>query len=175
MITFERLSRDDAGKIAEMDRTEKVTRGYEVRDGTLRSRELDWDVPPWSAERVAEFVAATTAEVDGGGAFFGALDDGRLVGFAVLAHKFLGSDTGAIELTILHVSRPYRRHGVAARLLTTAADLARERGAQRLYISATPSESAVGFYFKQGCRLAPEVDEELFAREPEDIHLLLDL
>jgi len=169
------LSREDAGKIAEMDRTEKVTLAYEVRDGELHSRDVDWDVPRWSAERVAGFVKATTTEVDGGGAFFGALDEGCLVGFAVLAHKFLTSDADAIELAILHVSSPYRRHGVATRLLVEAADLARERGAKRLYISATPSESAVGFYFKEGCRLAPRVDEELLALEPEDVHLVLDL
>ena len=175
MITVKALGRDDVGKIGDVDRTEKVTVGYEVRDGELRSYAVDWDVPPWTAERVAGFAATTTFELDRGGAFLGALAGDSLAGFAVLGHKFLASDPEAIQLVILHVSRPHRRRGVATRLLAEAAALARERGASRLYISATPSESAVGFYLKHGCRLAAVVDEELFALEPEDIHFVMDL
>jgi hypothetical protein len=52
---------------------------------------------------------------------------------------------------------------------------ARERGARLLYISATPSDSAIGFYTSCGARPAARVDPELFALEPEDIHLALPL
>jgi hypothetical protein len=44
-----------------------------------------------------------------------------------------------------------------------------------LYVSATPSESALGFYRSLGARLADPVDPDLFAREPEDVHLVLEL
>jgi hypothetical protein len=54
-------------------------------------------------------------------------------------------------------------------------EIAREAGSQRMYISSTPSSSAVGFYIAQGCKLAEEVDPELYALEPDDIHLILDL
>ncbi len=175
MIAIEALGRDDVEKIKDIDRTEKVTVGYEVRDGELRSYAVDWDVPPWTAAHAAKLIDKTAFEVERGGAFLGALDGDLLVGFAVLAHKFLASDPGAIELAIEHVSRAYRRQGVGSRLFREAADLARGRGASRLYISATPSASAVGFYLKHGCRLAPNVDEDLFALEPEDIHLIMDL
>ncbi len=56
-----------------------------------------------------------------------------------------------------------------------ACEIARETGASQLYVSSTPSSSAVGFYLSQGCRLVEEVDPELSALEPEDIHLILDL
>jgi hypothetical protein len=52
---------------------------------------------------------------------------------------------------------------------------ARGRGAEQLYISASDTESAVGFYLGYGCRPAERVDPELFALEPTDIHLTLDL
>jgi hypothetical protein len=35
-----------------------------------------------------------------------------------------------------------------------------------------PSVPAVGFYLAQGFRPAEEVDPDLFAQEPEDMHLL---
>ena len=44
-----------------------------------------------------------------------------------------------------------------------------------MYVSSTPSLPAVGFYVAQGCKLAEEVDPELFALEPDDIDLTLDL
>jgi N-acetylglutamate synthase-like GNAT family acetyltransferase len=59
--------------------------------------------------------------------------------------------------------------------LERAAARARELGAQRLYVSATESENTVDFYLRRGCRLAEEVDPALFALEPNDIHLELDL
>ena len=43
----------------------------------------------------------------------------------------------------------------------------------KLYVSATPSENTILFYLSFGCKLASEVDPELFALEPEDIHLEL--
>ena len=48
---------------------------------------------------------------------------------------------------------------------------AKELGAKKLYISATPSENTVNYYSRLGCALATEIDSELFALEPEDIHL----
>jgi hypothetical protein len=44
-----------------------------------------------------------------------------------------------------------------------------------LYISATPSEHTIDFYLTLGCTLVDAPDPELFAREPEDIHLEYEL
>ena len=83
-----------------------------------------------------------------------------------------GSNVDQIQLVLLHVSRAYRRQGIAARLMDEVVTLARERGAAYLYISATESRSAVGFYLSQGCELAQDVDPELYALEPNDIHFV---
>ena len=48
---------------------------------------------------------------------------------------------------------------------------ARELGAGSLYVSATPSENTVDYYRHLGCVVTREVDPELYALEPEDIHL----
>jgi hypothetical protein len=49
--------------------------------------------------------------------------------------------------------------------------LAKDDGAREIYVSATPSESAMGFYMSQGFRPADNVNEELYKQEPEDIHM----
>jgi ribosomal protein S18 acetylase RimI-like enzyme len=78
-------------------------------------------------------------------------------------------------LTFLHVSRPHRRRGAATALWGEATSLARAAGRSQLYVSATPTGSAVGFYLRQGCRLADPVHPALWAAEPDDIHLVCSL
>ncbi len=46
-------------------------------------------------------------------------------------------------------------------------------GADKLYISATPTKNTVEFYLKRGAVPVIEPDPGLFADEPEDIHLEL--
>ena len=41
-----------------------------------------------------------------------------------------------------------------------------------MYISATPTGSAIGFYLAHGAVLAEPVHPVLFDLEPEDIHLV---
>ncbi|MEW5717904.1 MAG: GNAT family N-acetyltransferase [Chloroflexota bacterium] len=94
---------------------------------------------------------------------------------AILESKFIGKNHDQLQLKFLHVSKDYRKNGLGKRLYELAAITARERGARRMYVSATPSENTVKFYQRRGCRIAPEPDPELFALEPEDIHLECDL
>ena len=79
------------------------------------------------------------------------------------------------QLAALFVSRDYRRTGIATQLTHHLIRMARASGARRLYVSATPSRSAVGFYQSQGFGLVDRVHPDLFAREPEDIHMVLEL
>jgi hypothetical protein len=64
---------------------------------------------------------------------------------------------------------------VARRLVGEVERRAIADGARELDVSAMPSVSAVGFYLAQGFRVADEVDPDLFAQEPEDIHLVIPL
>ena len=50
-----------------------------------------------------------------------------------------------------------------------------DAGAATVSVSALPSGSAVGFSLPRGCRLADPPHPELFAPEPDDIHLVCDL
>jgi len=96
------------------------------------------------------------------------------VGVVVLENKPIGKQKDQLQLKFLHVSRPYRNSGLGTQLFERAKAAARERGARRLYISATPSENTVNFYLRLGCAIAAEPDPELFELEPEDILLECD-
>jgi GNAT superfamily N-acetyltransferase len=76
------------------------------------------------------------------------------------------------NLSVLHVSRSHRRKGVASLLTEEVARLARADGARRLYVSATPSGSAVAFYLGHGFEPTDQPDAGLLALEPDDIHMI---
>jgi len=102
----------------------------------------------------------------------GAFDDDLLVGMAVF-RPHLSADMS--ELAGLWVSRGYRRQRVASRLVYEVEELAREVGSTRLYVSAMPSQAAVRFYRSRGFRPTPDVNPELYEREPEDVHMVSEL
>lgn len=172
MISVREMHRSEAGRFEAIDRTEHVTRNYTYRDGELVEREVDWRVPRWPLEggheSVAGFVDRILALLDEGGVMLGAFDGDLLVGVATLRY---GLTESSAQLHGLHVSQSHRRRGVASRLLHEVERLARQSGARELYVSATPSGSAVGFYRSRGFTLAEKPHPELYALEPEDIHM----
>src|SRR5262249_44176113 len=135
------------------------------------------DIPAWAPSgsgphSVAALIEFCGSAVASGGALLGAFEDDQTAGLAIVNPCF---EPALAWLAFLHVSRPYRRRGAAQALWNAAVEMAVERGAESIYVSATPTESAVGFYLRQGCHLARPVHPELFAAEPEDIHLICSL
>jgi GNAT superfamily N-acetyltransferase len=91
-----------------------------------------------------------------GGQVFGAFSEGRLIGFASVNSNFLGQKNEYIELVLLHVSYEYRNKGIGKRLFLMACNLAKEKGAKKLYISSNPAEETQAFYAAVGCVKALE-------------------
>ena len=94
-----------------------------------------------------------------------------MIGVAILEARLIGQNKDRLQLKFLHVSKAYRGQGLGKQLFELAKTEAHMRGAKRMYISATPSEHTIDFYRRLGCVVAQELDPELFALEPEDIHL----
>ena len=114
----------------------------------------------------------TWAQVHRWDVVIGAFDGATLIGLASLRYRL--TETMA-QLVSLHVSRAYRRHGVATRLLHELTRLARRRDARELYVSAAPTPSAIGFYTRHGFAPTAHVNQRLYDLEPDDIHMTLTL
>ena len=164
-------------RIGEVDRSEHVTHEYTYREGALEKRGADTRVPDWSRSGDHEHSVRGRANawrpvLERGGTLVGAFDGGRLVGFAIYRPELAEA---LANLSALFVSRDYRRSGIGSRLAEEVARLARADGARRLYVSATPSSSTVEFYRSHGFEPTDEPDAELFALEPDDIHMIREL
>lgn len=155
----------------EIDRSEVIDGVYRLRNGALVLEDHHFDARGWppgepdaSKHRMRECLAR-------GGAAWGAFAGERLVGIAVLDGRRIGANLDALDMYFLHASNGYRRHGIGRELVRLVRQRAAEMGAHRLYVSAAPSANTVTFYRRQGFELASEVDPELYALEPDDIHL----
>jgi GNAT superfamily N-acetyltransferase len=170
-VQYGQLQREEIAQILTIDRRELIERVYRLECGELRLELHHVDVTGWPPDTVAQFPLLYDT-FDRGGDFFGAFDDEHLVGVAVLETIWRGTDGGLLQLELLHVGRDHRSRGVGVYLFEHARAVARECGARGLYISATPTENTIRFYQHRGCILIDTPDPGLYAREPEDIHLI---
>ena len=172
MVEMRPLALEELTRATDIDVTEDGTTIFEQRGTQLAVRPDTWSRRPRSAEGWAEFERHWRAFLPDGGMALGAFDGGRLVGIATLRR---GIRPGMDQLEALFVDRAHRRQGIAARLIDGIEATAREGGARRLYVSATPSESAVGCYLSHGFVPTDQPVPELLELEPEDVHMVLEL
>jgi GNAT superfamily N-acetyltransferase len=164
-------------RIGEIDRSEHVTREYSYLRGSLEPRDVDVRVSPWARtgdheHSVQGKINAWQPILEQGGILIGAFDGDSLVGIAIYRPRI---SEGMANLSVLHVSRSYRRRGIGSLLGEEVARLARADGARHLYVSATPSVPTVDFYRRHGFEPTDEPNEALFALEPLDIHMIRQL
>lgn len=174
-IVYRDLLADQAERLGAIDRSERIDGIYRLTNGVLHLDEARLEVPSWSGPELAGYVVRLRALIDSGGSVFAAWHEPRLVGLGSLDPSGVGGDRAVMKLDMLYVSAEYRRRGIGRCLTERAARLARSLGAAALYISATPTRGTVDAYLKMGANLLGAPDPELFAREPEDIHLALRL
>jgi ribosomal protein S18 acetylase RimI-like enzyme len=172
-ITFRPLVASELERIGEIDRTERIELLF-VQHGTrLDERVGDFDASPWLSEgdsehSVAHQVAECERHLAAGGIPRGAFAGERLVGIGLVVPHVRPR---IAQLAFLHVSNGYRDRGIGAQLSRELERLARELGDREMVVSATPSAHTVRFYLRRGFEPMADPLPELYAREPEDVHM----
>lgn len=168
-ILIRPLKIEELSRVSEVDISESGTLVYKQAGPQVEVTHEEWLRPHRSEAGWNRYIESWKPMLQRGGTVIGAFDGDTLVGVAVLRLRLTERTA---QLAALFVSKDHRRLGVATRLTAEVARLARLSGASALYVSATPSESAVGFYTIQGFRPTEQVNEELYELEPEDIHMV---
>ena len=178
MTPLRQMAISELDRIAEIDRSEHISQQYKCRDSVLELIDVDIRAPRWGElgeHTVQHYIDSWSPLVEAGGVMLGAFDDGRLVGFAIFEPPGASLSQELANFAVLHVTRTHRGRGIARALTNEVVRLARGLGAQRLYVSATPTRTTVDFYLKQGFKPLMTPNERLFALEPDDIHMELRL
>jgi GNAT superfamily N-acetyltransferase len=169
------LTRDEIDLIWTIDRSEVHHHVYKIVDGRLTLVPAYLEVPGWHPKVIESDTIKLRGCFDRGGIFRGTFDGDALVGVSVVDTKLIESAPKHLQLLYLYVSRSVRGQGVGRKLFAEAAGAARALGAKALYISSVPTENSVNFYLHRGASLVAEPDPDLFAAEPEDVHLTYSL
>lgn len=172
MVSIDQMNLEESYRIREIDRSEKIDFIYKYNYGDLEEIKAGHECPNWIEDDYQEIISRYEYELKNGGTAYGAYDGNKLVGFGVLAHKFRGKENNQLQIDLMYVTKEFRRQGIGRQILNALSEVAIEKGAKYLYISSTETESAVKFYSSYGSTFAIEVDNELFEKEPYDIHML---
>lgn len=176
-FSYRWMDAEEVYKVAEIDRSERIRTGYIQEEGQLQEIEVNWDTPSFLVDGEGSHTIAYQIEfcrdhLGRNGRMFGAFDNDLLVGVGIVQHEIR---KGTAQLAYLHVSNGYRRRGIGSRITQELMREARQAGAKKIYVSATPSGSAVGFYSSHGFEPVETPIPELFELEPEDIHMMREL
>lgn len=99
---------------------------------------------------------------------FCAFEENAVVGEIMLIPEL---NENRLIIDSFHVSRAYRRHGIGRRLIETARDYAKSRGAAALYASCCSAEETIDFYKAMGFRLSEHPIPSCVEDEPFDIQM----
>ncbi len=163
----------DLERLRELDRSEHITTAYAMDGDRLVSRDVDWQDPGWQdgtgEHSFGHMIDFCRGHLGRGAQALGCfVPGGTLVGIGLMTPEV---EPGVAQLAFLHVSHDHRRSGIGRELVERLTAGPREAGAVEIYVSATPSDSAVTFYQGLGFRVTDRPSAELLALEPEDIHL----
>ncbi|MBN2877809.1 MAG: GNAT family N-acetyltransferase [Bacilli bacterium] len=174
MISYRLMDNNDI-KISDLEffirdqHTMKMKYVLYNKDGTLKSDEIyekDIDfMDEWNDERKRD-ICHYLQTVNGTVIFV--YDNDKVIGFSNLDHTMYGD---YMVMPYIHISKPYRNMGIAKELFYMIAEVALERGAKKLYISAHPAIETYSFYQSVGCTLTHNIIKEMFDKEPADLQL----
>src|SRR5918995_5188803 len=172
-VEFRRLGRAELSRVVEIDRRERIVVLYDQHGTQLVAQHGNWSASAWDPDGHGEHSVEAQVHtlehyVDTGGIALGAFASGRLVGIGVLVPHLRPR---IAQLAFLHVSAPLRATGIGSRLSEQLEQMARTAGDSDMVVSATPSENTVRFYLGRGFQPMAEPLAELFALEPEDVHM----
>lgn len=174
-ISYRDLNGNEVLRFEEIDRTEEITHIWYVRDDEMVLEEEHWHLTGWPPDELPRQREHLRECMESGGSAWGAFDGERLVGIAVLDGRWYGTAGETLDMYFMHVSNGYRHQGIGKLLTELVKERAREMGAKRLFVSGLPSLNTIGFYMAMGFDRAREVDPRLYEREPDDVHMDMEL
>ncbi len=153
-------------------RHQEVTDCWRRVDGKWVIR-ADPFIDDWSQEEYEILVECLRHTAASGGLVYGAFSEGALKGFTSVESDFMELKAQAryLDLSCIHVSEDMRGSGIGRALFGAAKKWARERGADKLYISAHSAVESQAFYKAMGCVEAAVYAPEHVEKEPYDCQL----
>ena len=128
-------------------------------------------IDDWTEQDYQVLIECLKGTAASGGLVYGAFYEGRLKGFIAVLPEIFGGENKYIDLAAIHVSQDMRGTGIGTVLFKEAKRWAKEKGAEKLYISAHSAVESQAFYKRMGCVEAAWYKKEHVEKEPFDCQL----
>ena len=170
MIEIKRANRNNFCETSmdAFDRSQEVQNVWRMKNGRLVLKFRPF-TETWSPEQRRKKAGEI---LSGRFITFCAFEGDAVVGEIMLIPEL---NEGRLIIDSFHVSRPFRRCGIGRRLVETAAEYARGRGALALYASCCSAEETIDFYRAMGFQLSEHPIPSRVEDEPFDIQMELRL
>ncbi|MCK5116226.1 MAG: GNAT family N-acetyltransferase [Candidatus Aegiribacteria sp.] len=177
MIHYRHLEPSNLDGFTRLDRSDYSSTWCRMKDGLLIQEKRVFRHPGFSQSQWDGIIKEWTDKLSRGEMLLiSAFDDETPIGVAGLdINQRYGCDNLMYNFGPLWISKEYRGRGIGKRLFMMVKEEAEILDVSGLYISATPVPKTVDFYIRMGCQLLSNPDLQLFAEEPEDIHMYLNL
>ncbi|MGN1341442.1 MAG: GNAT family N-acetyltransferase [Oscillospiraceae bacterium] len=171
-ITYTKLTEQNFhdNSLDDFIRHQQVTECWRRANGKMELQPVCF-VEDWDIAKRRSIAGEILSCIKDSGFAYGAFSGGVVVGYICVSDKRFGSEGQYIELTLFHVSEPFRRMGIGQELFRLACAQARKLGAKKLYISAHSSKESIYAYRRFGCVEAEEINHEIAENEPYDIQM----
>ena len=151
-------------------RRQIVTKCWRKEDGEWIIKDALF-IDDWTEQDYKVLIQCLKHTVRTGGVVYGAFYEGKLKGFAAVLPEIFGGENKYIDLAAIHVSQDMRGTGIGTALFKEAKRWAKEKGAEKLYISAHSAVESQAFYKRMGCVEAKWYKKEHVEEEPFDCQL----
>ena len=128
-------------------------------------------IDDWTEEDYKILIKCLKHTAATGGFLYAAFSDSCLKGFVYVEPDFFGSRNQYLDLSSINISEDMRRKGIGRMLFMAAKNWAKEKGAEKLYISAHSAVESQAFYKSMGCVEAEEYCQKHVSQEPYDCQL----
>lgn len=151
-------------------RRQIVTKCWRKEDGEWIIKDAPF-IDDWTEQDYKVLIQCLKHTVRTGGVVYGAFYEGKLKGFAAVLPEIFGGENKYIDLAAIHVSQDMRGTGIGTALFKEAKRWAKEKGAEKLYISAHSAVESQAFYHSMGCVDAAKYNQKHVEEEPYDRQL----
>lgn len=157
--------------LIDFDRYQETKSVWYTTNQTNVKTKDDSFIDQWSLEQKKGISLYLKRCIKEGGGVAAAFEGSQIVGFANVENRFFGSANQYVPLPFIHVSNFYRGEGIGKQLFYQCCEIAKDLGAEKIYIGAHPAVETQCFYQSVGCILAQEVNDEIYQKEPLDLQL----
>lgn len=151
-------------------RHQVVTKCWRRENGEWIMKDAPF-IDDWTEKDYQILISCLKNTVITDGFVYAAFYNDMLKGFVSVESALFGGEQKYLDLSSIHISEDMRGMGVGKSLFLSAKKWAKERGANKLYISAHSSIESQAFYKKMGCIEAQVYNQQHVEAEPYDCQL----